>query len=466
MGIQVVEVRSVSTVLPAKPTPPTDRYFLSNLDQVFSGQWYMNTVYYFPPPEISDPQKLVDSLKESLSKTLVHYPVLSGRVKTGEDGRLEVDFNDEGVPFKEAHVHARFDDWEDIKDCPFELELNTEDTTISDYSISPLLRIQINIFRCGGIAVGFSWAHAIADGWAATEFVKAWSEVHQTIPISKPPHFVSTLLEARNPPQVTHSMKDYLSTEKLVDSASVNNQIPEGTPSYQTIVFRLSTHQVDDLIDEVQGGPWKYGTVTAFEAVAAFTWKVMTEARDLPGSMITKYVYPISCRQRWEPQLPDGYFGNAAHMSCLPLKAGDIKKNHISYTAKVIHDDIAQTDTKYLKSAMDWMQIELGKGRDIGFNCDYYSGADVQSTSFIHFPIYETDFGWGKPLYYSFPIQDLFGDGLALVLPAPESGRSRCVPISMKQEHMKRLFENELFLKFQPNLKNYEYCTKRFTLPA
>nr|WOJ51791.1 acetyl transferase 1 [Phlegmariurus tetrastichus] len=456
MGIRkLVEVLSVSTIVPAIPTPPTDRYFLSNLDQVFSGQWYMNTIYYFHPPEASTAtQNLATSLKESLSRTLVHYPALAGRVKGGEDGRLEVDLNDEGVPVKEASVDAKLDDWEDIKDCPFELELNTEDTTISDYSASPLLRIQINIFRCGGIALGFSWAHAIADGWAATEFMKAWSQVHQRIAISNPPSFASSILRARSPPRITHPNKDYISTHRSPNSASVNNQIPEAAePSYQTSVVRLSARQVEEMVAEVESGPWKYGRVSTFVAVAAFTWKVMTEARDLPDGAITKYVYPISCRQRWDPRLPAAYFGNAAHMSCLPHDAGAIKSNHISYTAKLIHDDIARTDTEYLQSAMDWLQVELEQGKDVGFSCDYYSGTDVQSTDFVHFPIYETDFGWGNPFYFSFPIQPLFGDGLALVLPAAEGGKSRCVPISMRQEHMKRMFKNELFLKFLPHLQ-------------
>ncbi|EFJ29145.1 BAHD family acyltransferase [Selaginella moellendorffii] len=457
-----VDLKSTSVIVPASPTPIQERRFLSNLDQVFTGQWYMNTVWYFKPASdhlIQDQDAFFKGLKDSLSRLLIYYPSLAGRLVKNENNRFEVELNDKGVIFREAVTEARFDDWKDIKDCTVEAKLTFEDTVIADYSSAPLVRIQATLFKCGGIALGFSMAHAIHDGWAAVEFVKSWSELHTHLQLSTPPVYASHLMKARDPPVVSVPIKDYISVPKVEGSLSSNYEVfEEGAPSpYQAITFRFTAQQVDEIIQEVRNGPWQV-EASSFVAMAAFTWKVMTEARELPDDTTTRYVYPISCRQRWQPPLPRGFAGNTAHLSSLAAKAGDIKNKHVSYAAKLIYDDLSCTTAEYLKSVIDWMEIELQKNdRDIGFACNFYSGTDVQSTSMVNFPIFEVDFGWGTPIHNSFTFQPLLGDGHAYLFPSPEGGRSRLVPIYMKRLAMKNLFRNELFRRFQPGLKDYSY---------
>ncbi|KAL0004554.1 hypothetical protein SO802_012115 [Lithocarpus litseifolius] len=59
--------------------------------------------------------KLLDSqvLKEALSKALVLFYTIAGRLKRDEDGRLEIDCNGQGVLFVEAHTNSLIDDFSD-----------------------------------------------------------------------------------------------------------------------------------------------------------------------------------------------------------------------------------------------------------------------------------------------------------------------------------------------------------------
>ena len=53
-------------------------------------------------------------LKEALSKALVPFYPMAGRLKRDEDGRIEIDCNGNGVLFVEAVTDANIDDFGDF----------------------------------------------------------------------------------------------------------------------------------------------------------------------------------------------------------------------------------------------------------------------------------------------------------------------------------------------------------------
>lgn len=89
--------------------------------------------------------KLLDSqvLKEALSKALVLFYPMAGRLKRDEDGRIEIDCNGQGVLFVEAHTNSLIDDFGDFSPT---LELRQLIPSI-DYSKGietyPLLVLQV-----------------------------------------------------------------------------------------------------------------------------------------------------------------------------------------------------------------------------------------------------------------------------------------------------------------------------------
>lgn len=99
---------------PGGPTP-SETLYLSNLDDQKFLRFSIKYLYVF--------RKGVDSetLKSSLSKALVEFYPLAGRLRRrvgGEDRKLEVDCNGEGAVFAEASMDLSCEDFLEIVDKP------------------------------------------------------------------------------------------------------------------------------------------------------------------------------------------------------------------------------------------------------------------------------------------------------------------------------------------------------------
>lgn len=151
----VVEVKESTMVRPAGETPVVSLWN-SNVDLVVP-RFHTPSVYFYRPSSCDDDddnkkekekEKLLDSqvLKEALSKVLVLFYPMAGRLKRDEDGRIEIDCNGQGVLFVEAHSNSLIDDFGDFSPT---LELRQLIPSI-DYSKGietyPLLVLQVPFF--------------------------------------------------------------------------------------------------------------------------------------------------------------------------------------------------------------------------------------------------------------------------------------------------------------------------------
>ena len=94
--------RAPITITPCAPTPKHSLY-LSNLDDQKFLRFSIKYMYLFKK-SVS-----LDTLKSSLSRVLVDYYPLAGRLRrtsTEDDHKLEVDCNGEGAVFAEAFMDA------------------------------------------------------------------------------------------------------------------------------------------------------------------------------------------------------------------------------------------------------------------------------------------------------------------------------------------------------------------------
>ncbi|KAJ7532041.1 hypothetical protein O6H91_14G069700 [Diphasiastrum complanatum] len=421
---------------------------------------------------ITDPGEvtgLMKSLKESLARTLDVFPALAGRLsKENGTGRLKLDVNGAGIPFFEASIDARMDEWEHLFYSPVEEQLNPMDHYVPDVLEVPLCRVQVTIFSCGGVAIGFSALHTAFDGLGAVEFLIAWGEIHRGLAISTPPDFSTELLKARNPPEVRMQMPEIITSlfeESRAAASSVPTPplFPDGAfnPSNflggKTILLHLSAKMVDQCVKEVEEGAHSYGHVSSFEAISALVWTAITRARVPPEDEITNYTFPVNIRGegRWEPPLPRGYFGNAVMNSMATAKVENILSNDISFAAQTIHKVIQQVTPEFVRSAMDWIELQMQEGLSIG-RLKQLSPCSVGSTSFANFPISSIDFGFGNLLHLGQTMIPMMTQlGAVQLLPSPGGDRrSRQVVIGLPEPAMSRLLEDEDFVRYFPGLKN------------
>lgn len=151
MGI-VIEVKKTTVVKPAAATP---RHVLwnSNVDQLVPRFLHVSTVYFYRQSSLSTPTMAAhgdyffDSavLKDALSKVLVPFYPVAGRLvaSSGDNGRIDIDCNGEGVLFVEARSNSVVDDFGDFKPSPKLRSLVPSVDYSSGISSYPLLLLQV-----------------------------------------------------------------------------------------------------------------------------------------------------------------------------------------------------------------------------------------------------------------------------------------------------------------------------------
>ncbi|KAL0671567.1 hypothetical protein Bca4012_034271 [Brassica carinata] len=116
-------------------------------------------------------------------------------------------------------------------------------------------------------------------------------------------------------------------------------------------------------------------------------------ARNLPSTKTTTFRMAVNVRHRLSPKLNPEYFGNAIQSVPTFATAGEVLSRDIRWTADQLNQSVAaHGDERIREVVAEWEEnprcFPLG-------NAD---GASVTMGSSPRFPMYENDFGWGKPV--------------------------------------------------------------------
>jgi len=131
-------------VPPAAPTPREVK-LLSDIDDQQGLRFHMPIIFIYrhePSMVENDPVKV---LKCALSKTLVYYYPLAGRIREGAGRKLMVDCTGEGVMFVEAEADVTLDEFGDALHPPFPCfqELIYDVPGMKQIIDQPILLIQV-----------------------------------------------------------------------------------------------------------------------------------------------------------------------------------------------------------------------------------------------------------------------------------------------------------------------------------
>lgn len=99
------------TLVPPAEETEKGLYYLSNLDQNIAV--IVRTIYCFKS-DLKGNEEAVEIIKSALSKVLVHYYPLAGRLSISTEGKLIVDCTGDGVVFVEAEANCEMEKIGDI----------------------------------------------------------------------------------------------------------------------------------------------------------------------------------------------------------------------------------------------------------------------------------------------------------------------------------------------------------------
>uniref|UniRef100_A0A2N9FUP4 Uncharacterized protein n=1 Tax=Fagus sylvatica TaxID=28930 RepID=A0A2N9FUP4_FAGSY len=405
----MITIKSISIVVPSEPTP-NGPLQLSESDQIMP--WTHPTFIYIYRSNNNIPLSF-ETMNNSLSRALAHFYPLAGRLKWIEGGRLQVDCNAIGVQVLEAHSDLKLDELGDFAPTGTVEDLVPKIDYTTPIEEWPLLRVQLTRFVCGGLSVGVAISHTLVDGLSTTNFINSWAKL------------------ARGDNLDDHEIP-------FLDRTVLRSKQVEGLKKRANQEMGVTIR------------PY-----TRYEAISGHIWRCACKVRAIDNShdQQTRVRLVVDARKRLKPPLPQRYFGNAIFgtvtSTCL---YGDLLSNPLSYSVGKLREAIERMTDEYIRSAIDFItsQKHVG-GLRSSFHIQGYTqgpflgNPNLSLTSWINLPIYDADFGWGKPVYVG--PGSLNMDGKAFLMSSVAVDGSLIIALRLQAQYMdsfKKIFYEDI----------------------
>ncbi|KAJ0110687.1 hypothetical protein Patl1_02835 [Pistacia atlantica] len=387
MEIQIV---SEEIIKPSSPTPSHLRtHKLCLLEQLVPLHVHFPFIFFYSPAT-KDPIETSAGLKHSLSQTLTHYYPFAGRLKD----RSFIDCDDSGATFIEAQVAGNMS--EVLKQPEMDLLEQLLPFKL-DEKLSTLVVVQVSYFGCGGLAIGVCFSHVVADATAAANFVNNWAAVASFGSIN-----------------VEDLIFDCTSIFPPQDVLGLTDSLCEKHVSYEEVItkrFMFDATKIAALREEI-GNVGSLDCPTRVEAVSTLILSAVIaaaarETNELTSSFLAASI-PVNLRKRMNPPLPEECIGNI----CTTTTVMCPMNQRIDYKslAKKVHESIRMMDDKFVRNV-------YGGGEFLNFLKNAVEGLSKNrlfwNSSWCKLPLYEADFGWGKPKWIATILRD---DKVAMLL--------------------------------------------------
>ncbi|KAK9288415.1 hypothetical protein L1049_016871 [Liquidambar formosana] len=426
-----VDILSRKTIKPSSPTPPHLRNFkLSFLDQIFP-PLQGRTVFFYAADINQDTMDTSHGLQKSLSQTLTRFYPLAGRLKDA----ATIECNDEGAYFVEARVRCHLSDFLRQPDADLVDQLLPVDPKTTEVATAGcMLLIQFNIFDCGGTAIGVCPSHKLIDMSSQITFLQSWTAIAREsgveVVLPWPELIGGSLLPSR-------------------DFSFILPAVNTPTPRFITKRFVFDASSIAGLKDRVGGALLSLGQrgqPTRVQVVLALIFKcAMAAARSKSGSSLRQSLLfqTVNLRKRMVPPLPENSIGNLIWTHPVLVKESDIELHELVSKMKKGLTDFVNSKANKFKGDEGFVVICESfkeKGQLSGNGTESY-----RSTSLCRFPLYETDFGWGKPVWVS-SASVQFGNTVVLVNTKRGDGIEAWV--SLEEQEMAVFQRNQDLLAF------------------
>ncbi|EXB82429.1 Vinorine synthase [Morus notabilis] len=455
-----VEAISNEIVKPSSQTPENlRRYKLSFLDQL-SPKAYSPFIYYYEladhntnePNYISE---ISNKLKKSLSQALTLYYPLAGRFI--DDHFL--DCNDDGVPYFEARV--LYTELSSVLENPIPCELNKLLPLELDEIAESPLGVQLNVFECGGIAIGLCFSHRLEDALSCLVFVRSWMAIARgENDVVMQPEFISgDLFPTRN-------MRGYdptFSIKKNMCTTNITKRFVFDARKIEALRAKYEERKSEEgIINNQNVRNWRLSRITV---VSTFLWsRFMAATKSLKSEAGKNYVilHPVNIRTRCDPPLGEHSFGNyyttAATVGTITSTCTG--EEYCYGLAGKIGEETRRIDKEFVKKNIQEKGDELVE--HIKKDTESFIKEEVVGlviTSLCRFPLYEADFGYGKPTWVSSAARG-FINLISLIDNRAEDGIEAY--ICLKAEDMAKIEVDKEFLAFvSPNMAAHVKTAKK-----
>ncbi|XP_022948439.1 vinorine synthase-like [Cucurbita moschata] len=433
-----LEIVCKETIKPPSSTPSELRnHPLCLIDQQAPNHYIM-LLYFYDNRNTVDPGRLKDSLSKALT---VYYP-FAGRLQKGGNS---IDCNDMGAMYSEGKLRCPMSEVMNNKlqlDQILKLVCLDHDTNGNDTDprFNPLLSVQLFHFECGGAMMSASCYHKVADLASLTNFVNDWASIARSsggdmlpavTPLFNAASFFRPELDAGGNPSGDEGSEAKGGGKKVF---------------LKRLVFEGSKIEaLKAMVSEKVANPTRVQILTAFIYKAALSAKILVTG----NWPTTSLLQTVNIRSRMEPPLEEKLIGNilsffiasstteeGREMEIWDL-VGDMKRSFEEFCREFPKNCRAEEwSWLYKLHAKEKMErLGSGGGDHVVYCC----------SSWCKFPLYEADFGWGKPIWITVP--DFDTKNLIILMDARD-GEGVEAMVSLEEEEMAVFEQNQELLSF------------------
>ncbi|XP_076942918.1 17,18-epoxy-17-hydroxycur-19-ene N-malonyltransferase-like [Bidens hawaiensis] len=363
---QLHTIISQETIKPSSPTPPRLKIHKLSLIDYFAQHTHMPLIFFYQSYKNDD----TNILKKSLSQCLTRYYPFAGSFVSPSAHHVEC--NDQGVEFLEASRDSRLDNFIHKKE-----QDKTLDQLIPNISLGnpTMMQVQLNHFTCGGIALTVSISHKIADGFTMLGLCNHWADLARGgSPLN--PTFL-------NLPISNIKIPDYqlnIETSKL---------------HYANRKFVFPNSKLNELKKTINAMGTTPVNPTRVESLTSLLFKCAVSAATTKTCSLhlqpSNLIQAVNLRNKVSKEFPilmeAGNFTAMVFAKMIDYSS-QIELNQVIIGLRQgIMDVQGIRDVKELAKVLENSVLEFFNGRP-----------SYMFTSVCRFPLYEVDFGWGKPV--------------------------------------------------------------------
>ncbi|KAL9244323.1 hypothetical protein vseg_018110 [Gypsophila vaccaria] len=421
----IVKVISKEIITPSFPTPKhLNLHHLSLLDHVNYHVLMPLIFFYSFNNKISTKLSLnsmLNRMKTSLATTLIEFYPLTGRIKD----EIYVVCNDEGVPYSQSQVNRN------LVDVVHKAEVCDLDKLLPCEPKGPcelLLAIQINVFECGGIAIGLCINHKVSDACSVLMFIKNWSIVVRCGGTTcgsyiRPCFDAAKLFPLTNDVSKKYAFKNEKSVSKRFTFDELSNRCLRTK-------YKIGNEKVS------------FGLV-----LLAFVYSrlVATNSRSIKVPYVVSEAVNLRSKIDSAPK-ESFYFGNVFLDAIAEPSATATDER-----AKIFREMVVQMRKAIMKIGSNFLSKIKNGTEDLAYVTDRFEKVKKREISLLAFsnysglPVYESDFGWGKPIWVTSATLPM--TKVVIFIPS-RSGTNVDVYVNLNEKDMKNLEFDQEFSSF------------------
>ncbi|GFP99075.1 anthocyanin 5-aromatic acyltransferase [Phtheirospermum japonicum] len=408
MATKIIEQCQVA---PSSGAPSEQLLKLLHMDMIFlriPNVLKTLVFYIFPCSESHFLDIIVPNLKNSLSLTLKHFPPMAAKIVIDNNSGMPVSHyiaGQDSFPLTIVISNADFVNLTGYHPRDAHLLHNFAphlSETLSPTTKLTVAAIQVTLFPDQGVCIGLTRNHAIGDGATTVRFMQMWASINK---YNGDDSHLLALGEKYLPSYDRGLVRDgdrlamecwrQMTTRPPSATTSLSSVLSSHARRFQA-TFVLREAEIQQLKNLVVAVNSKKVRVSSFVVACAHLWTCLVKSagEDVGDDERYYFGFPVDCRWRSNPPLPDNYFGNCSTIVMTESTYGKLRgREGFLAAAEAVGEAIQKTIGNGRRTMDGSVKFFVDSVERVG---EMMGKRMVLVGGSSRFGLYGVDYGWGR----------------------------------------------------------------------